>query len=868
MTTHRVPHLLALVCLVWSLPALAARCHVDAGAASATHDGQGWATAYTDLQDALRDATCTEVWVAQGVYVPVTPADANSVSNAERAISFVIPPGVAVYGGFAGDETSRDARDPAAHPTVLSGDIDRNDAHAGNSGIDATIDDIAGSNSQHVVMMDGVSGAPVGNSTVLDGFTITGGDAGVVQQGAQSPIQIAGGGLLCNGYDLDAADQDSACSPTLANLHFSGNRASTGGAMACFTQYGTCGPVFANVDFSGNTATGIGVGGNPFGAGGILIYEAGGTTSAVLTDVSLSNNHAGNGTDGGAISVISIGGGTLDLTRVRFDGNSAQLGGGLAIIGPNPLVSAVGAHLRAALTDVSFMGNQAAQLPPDQSGGGDGSGGGLYCLSCDLALNNVTFTGNSASSGGGLSLASIDLVMDVALDNVTFHDNTATKIGGAMVTAGASLSAQSTLCPRFNHVTFHDDHASTLIPAASSLELMLQDSSTACHVRIDNSILWNDTAAGASLVYGILANVDFDHAIVSGGCPTDPAQQMTFSCSDVLAGDPRLGALTDNGGFTPTLLPGADSAALDAATCSGPTTDQRGLQRPQGAACDIGAVERIVATTLDVAVVGAGRVDASVDRPDLLVSGNIVACTAAGGTTCSADFAQHTIVTLTATPDAHWHFTGWSGDCGGANLGTSVVLDAAAHCTASFAIDSLTVTASAPGGHGSIAPPSQSVGFDAAASFTVTPDVGYHVAGVNGDTCTVTGSGSDYQATNIQADCAVTASFAIDSHTVTASVDGGHGSVSPASRLVDYGGTAQFTVTPDAGYQVASVSGCGGTLAGDVYTTAAITGDCAIVVVYAQALPPVPTPTLDWRMLVLLAGVIGGLGVTRLWRHV
>ena len=84
MTTHRVPHLLALVFLVWSLPALAARCHVDAGAASATHDGQGWATAYTDLQDALRDATCTEVWVAQGVYVPVTPADAESWRDSVR----------------------------------------------------------------------------------------------------------------------------------------------------------------------------------------------------------------------------------------------------------------------------------------------------------------------------------------------------------------------------------------------------------------------------------------------------------------------------------------------------------------------------------------------------------------------------------------------------------------------------------------------------------------------------------------------------------------------------------------------------------------------------------------------------------------
>ncbi len=69
-----------------------------------------------------------------------------------------------------------------------------------------------------------------------------------------------------------------------------------------------------------------------------------------------------------------------------------------------------------------------------------------------------------------------------------------------------------------------------------------------------------------------------------------------------------------------------------------------------------------------------------------------------------------------------------------------------------------TVTAGSVG-NGSITPASQTVGYDGTASFTVTPDAGHFVASVVGDTCTVAGAGSSYSAANIQADCAVTATF-------------------------------------------------------------------------------------------------------------
>ena len=92
----------------------ALRCYVKADAAG-SNTGGSWENAYTDLQSALGASPCTEVWVAGGTYVPTTGTD--------RAISFVLKTGVAIYGGFAGGETLLSQRNLVANPTILSGDI-------------------------------------------------------------------------------------------------------------------------------------------------------------------------------------------------------------------------------------------------------------------------------------------------------------------------------------------------------------------------------------------------------------------------------------------------------------------------------------------------------------------------------------------------------------------------------------------------------------------------------------------------------------------------------------------------------------------------------------------------------------------------
>jgi subtilisin-like proprotein convertase family protein len=64
------------------------------------------------------------------------------------------------------------------------------------------------------------------------------------------------------------------------------------------------------------------------------------------------------------------------------------------------------------------------------------------------------------------------------------------------------------------------------------------------------------------------------------------------------------------------------------------------------------------------------------------------------GATCAASFANGTVVTLTATPDAGSSFAGWSGDC---NSSGQVTLDAAKTCTATFTLISHTLTVTVRG---------------------------------------------------------------------------------------------------------------------------------------------------------------------------
>jgi hypothetical protein len=161
---------------------------VDVNATGADN-GSSWADAYTGLQSALSVAAGKdEIWVARGTYKPTTGTD--------RTISFVMRQGVAIYGGFAGTETSQDQRNWVANPTILSGDI-------GTQGDNSD-------NSYHVVI-----GA---NNATLDGFMITDGNA----NGEDWPHYV-GGGIYIDG-----------ASPIIEkNVITSNSASSEGGGIYC-----------------------------------------------------------------------------------------------------------------------------------------------------------------------------------------------------------------------------------------------------------------------------------------------------------------------------------------------------------------------------------------------------------------------------------------------------------------------------------------------------------------------------------------------------------------------------------------------------------------------------------------------------------
>ncbi|NLX72835.1 MAG: DUF1565 domain-containing protein, partial [Bacteroidales bacterium] len=122
--------------------------YVKPGSSSSAWEGKS--LLYSTINEAISAAQPgDEIWVAEGVYKPTGSTD--------RSISFVLKEGVALYGGFKGNESSREERDPYTNETILSGNI----------GDQSSSDD----NSHSVVKADGTSNL-ITEATVLDGFII------------------------------------------------------------------------------------------------------------------------------------------------------------------------------------------------------------------------------------------------------------------------------------------------------------------------------------------------------------------------------------------------------------------------------------------------------------------------------------------------------------------------------------------------------------------------------------------------------------------------------------------------------------------------------------------------------------------------
>jgi CSLREA domain-containing protein len=285
----------------------------------------------------------------------------------------------------------------------------------------------------------------------------------------------------------------------------------------------------------------------------------------------------------GDVQVFFVSSGTVTLNSLKITKGSALTGGGIY---NNP-----GATL--TITNSTLSGNTATTT---------GAGGGIYNLGL-LTITNSTLSGNSAAlDGGGIYNDSNTLT----ITNSTFSGNSAAQDGGG--SGGGIYSFGGTLT--ITNSTFSGNSAVT------SGGGIYNNGGT---LNYANTIIANSTSGGDCAGSGSIGT-NINNLVESGGC-ANPASV-----------DPLLDSLKDNGGPTETMALILTSPAIDAGediVCDdnpGPNNlDQRGIARPIGAHCDIGAFEGAVDLTapmVDSFTVPSSSTSLTVSITDFTASDN------------------------------------------------------------------------------------------------------------------------------------------------------------------------------------------------------------------------------------------------------
>ena len=335
--------------------------YVDIDATQGANNGSSWVNAFTSLQDALTASlTGDEIRVAQGLYRPAG-------AYGSRTATFQLKSGVAIKGGYAGfGQLDPDARDVNLYKSILSGDLNGNDGpnFANNA-----------ENSYHVL----VTGSGTDETAVLDGFTITAGNA----NGTSDPNDEHGGGLL----------NEINSSPTIIDCTFFANSAfKYGGGMASDVNSS---PTVTNCTFSSNSAE--------FSGG----MHSDANSSSIVINCTFTDNRARS--DGGGFYNYV---GNPYLVNCTFTNNRAErYGGGIlnfkgdlsmvnCVISRNSAVAYGGGMFNwddsnSTLTNCLFSGNTVKNF----------YGGGIFDWhnSGSLTMTNCTFSGNSAVGGNTLA---------------------------------------------------------------------------------------------------------------------------------------------------------------------------------------------------------------------------------------------------------------------------------------------------------------------------------------------------------------------------------------------------------------------------------------------------------------------------------
>lgn len=366
--------------------------------ANGNMDGSSWKNAFTELQPALEAASeGDEIWITEGIYYPTKDMNGSASPIDVRTKSFQMKNEVKILGGFPDDNeiAKLDDRNVSENETILSGDLNKNNA----------IDD---TDAYHVFYHP--QGVFISGSAVLDGVTITGGNANnyLVVDGT------SGGGMfndrshpkLANvTIEKNYAQSGGGIYNQNSKMHFdngviSENSSNTGGGL--FNNNGD--PLLTNMIIENNTATDNGGG----------IYS---TSSKLTISKSLIANNTAGSSGGGLYSNSE---GKLDDVNILY--NTARNGAGLY------------------LSSSTFIMNDGEVAGNVAKGDGTSNGGGIFSSnSWNSSFNNVDIQDNSASSGGGIYLQSGREVYS----NTTINNNHAINGGGVSIMSGNPIFRES-----------------------------------------------------------------------------------------------------------------------------------------------------------------------------------------------------------------------------------------------------------------------------------------------------------------------------------------------------------------------------------------------------------------------------------------
>lgn len=433
-----------------------------------------------------------------------------------------------------------------------------------------------------------IDACPLGSTSVTDVVVLQSGARYTLTRVGEDDIGVFGDLdiaddviLLGNGATIDgngAVTQDRVLSVqngsivAISNLTVTDGRASSGSGIRSF---GTL------------TLTGVSVVGNVGldDAGGILV--SGNNSSATLVDTTISNNVGPN--RGGGLMVFGsarvdlidselvgneagiLGGGiynegTLNLLRTRVSANQAGASGGSVQTGGGIYNAGI-----LSVSDSSITSNAA-----DDSAGLINDGG-------TLTLIGSTISGNSAVSVGGLRNTNNAVAN---LVNSTISGNVASGSAGGLANSAGGSVQLSNVTIAFN-TTDADANGSGDGGGLSNAATL-----TARNSVIANNLDGSPAGSNSPDCAGTLVSAG---AVLLGnttGCSTSGGSVLINSDSGLLA-------LADNGGPTFTHAFAAGARVHEAGVAAGcrdhnnnPIThDQRGTARPQGARCDIGALE-------------------------------------------------------------------------------------------------------------------------------------------------------------------------------------------------------------------------------------------------------------------------------------